>query len=398
MKILVVNSGSSSLKFDVFELDSGSEQSLFKGLVEDIGGESPRISYKNGGKKTKPFAIEAPDHTVALDSAIKIVQENLTPDGKFVPDAIGHRVVHGGQQFKSMKVDEDIISVIEKNSELAPLHNPPNLLGIRACIELFPETPNVAVFDTAFHHSMPDVARQYALPKELTEKYEIYRYGFHGTSHRFVAHKCAEFIGRDVEKMNIITCHLGNGASLTAVKNGKSIDTTMGFTPLEGVMMGTRTGDIDPGVVFFLMEKEGLSCDEINTLLNKKSGMLGVSGISNDIRPVEEAMEKGDKSAQFAVDIYAYKIKRSIGSLAAALNGVDAIVFTAGIGENDDIVRKTVCSGMEYLGVKLDEERNAGRKGECTLISADDSKCTVVVIPTDEELAIARDTLAVLKG
>lgn len=397
MKVLVVNSGSSSLKFDVFEIN-GAAKSLFKGLVEDIGGKNPRISYKCNGQKTKPYPIEAENHTIALDSAIKAIQEKLTPDAEFVPDAIGHRVVHGGQQFRSMKVDDEILSVIEKNAELAPLHNPPNLLGIRACIELFPKTPNVAVFDTAFHHSMPKVAKHYALPLELTEKYEIYRYGFHGTSHRFVAGECADFLGRNLEDMKIITCHLGNGASLAAVKNGKSIDTTMGFTPLEGVMMGTRTGDIDPGVVFFLMEKEGLSFEEINTLLNKKSGMLGVSGISNDIRPVEEEMEKGNQRAQFAVDIYCYKIRRSIGALAAALNGVDAIVFTAGIGENDDIVRKAVCSELGFLGVNFDEQGNEGRKGENTLISTDDSLCKVVVIPTDEELAIARDTYEVLQG
>ena len=393
MKILVINSGSSSLKFDVFELGEGREESLVKGLVEGIGEETPKIRLKSAKGKQDPTAIAAVDHKEALGAAMEAIRRTLTPDGEaFVPDAIGHRVVHGGSQCASALVDDALLKILDGYCALAPLHNPPNLTGIRACLELFPGVPNTAVFDTAFHATMPDYARLYGLPLELTERLGIYRYGFHGTSHRYVSSEFARFAGRPLESLKLVTLHLGNGSSLAAVSGGRSVDTTMGFTPLEGLMMGTRTGDIDAGVVLYLLEHEGMNVSEVNKLLNKKSGVLGLSGMSNDMRIVEDAMMAGNARAKLAFDVFCHRIRRAVGALAASMNGADALVFTAGIGENSDLARQAVCDGLGVLGVKLDAELNAGRIGVNKILSTPDSRCTVAVIPTNEELMIARDT------
>ncbi len=397
MKILVLNAGSSSVKFDVYGMEGQNETCMFKGLIEGIGEEAPKIRYKTGDKKMPPTVIAAANHKEAIGVAMEHIRKELSKDGDtFTPDAIGHRVVHGGTSYKSEKVDDHLLKILDDYTVLAPLHNPPNISGIRACMELFPETPNVGVFDTAFHATMPDHAKRYALPHELTEKHKLFRYGFHGTSHRFVSQETAKFLGKPLEDLKIVTCHLGNGASLCAVKGGKSIDTTMGFTPLEGLMMGTRTGDIDAGVVLFLMEKENLGIAEINKLLNKKSGFLGMSGVSNDARIIEDKVEEGHKNATLAFDLFNYRIKRSIGSMIAAMDGVDAIVFTAGIGENSPWTRKDVCEGLSYLGITLNLEENDKRGGSRD-ITTPDSKVKVLVIPTDEERMIARDTVEVLK-
>jgi acetate kinase len=394
MNILVINAGSSSIKFDVIELSEGKHSVRFKGLVEGVGEAESKIRWKAGNRKLAPTIVQAANHTEGLRAAMTHINDALAAGGEFLPDAIGHRVVHGGLFVDSALIDSTLEKTLEDYSRLAPLHNPPNLMGIRACKNLFPTTPMVAVFDTAFHAQMPQVARTYPLPKQLTAEHQIYRYGFHGTSHRYVSREAARLIGRPLEELKLITCHLGNGASLAAVKNGRSIDTTMGFTPLEGLMMGTRTGDIDAGVVLFLIEKLQITPKEVNALLNKKSGLLGVSGLSNDMRMLEEAADNPD--AQFALELFAYRVKRQIGAMAAALNGADALIFTAVIGENDDIIRRMVLTDMDYLGVTLDESRNAGRKSEPTVISTASSRTQAWVIPTDEELMIAQDTARVV--
>ena len=311
--------------------------------------------------------------------------------------AVGHRVVHGGEKFtSSCLINDESMKAIEECNDLAPLHNPANLIGIRACQELMPGVPMVAVFDTAFHQTMPDVAYTYGIPYEYYEKYKVRRYGFHGTSHSYVSKRTAEIVGKPYDQMKIIVCHLGNGASISAVNCGKSVDTSMGLTPLEGLVMGTRSGDLDPAIIDFVGKKEGLSLDEMNEVLNKKSGMLGISGVSSDGRDLEAAAETGNKRAQLALDVFDYRVIKYIGAYAAAMNGVDAIAFTAGIGENNIKMRKDVCSSLTYLGVKLDEEKNNVR-GEERIISADDSKVQVLLVPTNEELAIARETLALVK-
>ncbi len=392
MKVLVINSGSSSVKYQLFNMEE--EEVLVKGIVERIGIDGSFLEQEFSRRDELRIDEEIENHS----QAINLIMDTLLDDEVGVIEdmeeisAVGHRVVHGGEEFSgSVKITEEVIEKMEEVSDLAPLHNPPNLAGIRVCRELMPETPQIGVFDTSFHQSMPEHAYIYALPYEYYKKYGIRRYGFHGTSHRYVAQRAADMAGKDLEDMNIITCHLGNGASVAAVKNGKSVDTSMGLTPLEGLVMGTRCGDLDPAIVPFLQKREDLSPDEIDSIMNKESGLLGLSGISNDSRDIEEAASEGDKRAQLARDVFAYRVKKYIGAYTAAMGGVDAIVFTAGIGENAVGLREEMLSGLEYLGFELDEKANHTR-GEEVEISTSESDVSVFVVPTDEELVIARDT------
>lgn len=398
MKILVINCGSSSLKYQLIDMET--EELMAKGLVERIGIEGSRIKHETIGKEKKTIETPMQDHKRALE----LVMESLTNEeyGAIKSldeiDAVGHRVVHGGEDFaQSVIIDEKVLKGIEDNVEIAPLHNPPNIMGIKACQRLLPNVKQVAVFDTAFHQTMPAESYIYALPYEYYEKYKIRRFGFHGTSHKYITNRAAEMLGKDVNDVNLITCHLGNGSSICAVKNGKSIDTSMGFTPLEGLAMGTRCGDLDPAILPFLMEKENLSTDEINTLINKKSGVLGISGVSSDFRDIEAARDEGNKRAKLALDIFEKRVRGYIGSYMTELDHVDAIVFTAGVGENSIEMRESIVNGLKSLGIKIDTERNNVR-GEDKLISADDSSIKIFVIPTNEELMIARDTKALVEA
>ena len=398
MKILVINCGSSSLKYQLIDMET--EELMAKGLVERIGIEGSRIKHETIGKEKKTIETAMQDHKRALE----LVMESLTNEeyGAIKSldeiDAVGHRVVHGGEDFaKSVIIDEKVLKGIEDNVEIAPLHNPPNIMGIKACQRLLPNVKQVAVFDTAFHQTMPAESYIYALPYEYYEKYKIRRFGFHGTSHKYITNRAAEMLGKDVNEVNLITCHLGNGSSICAVKNGKSIDTSMGFTPLEGLAMGTRCGDLDPAILPFIMEKENLSTDEINTLINKKSGVLGISGVSSDFRDIEAARDEGNKRAKLALDIFEKRVRGYIGSYMTELDHVDAIVFTAGVGENSIEMRESIVNGLKSLGIKIDPERNNVR-GEDKLISADDSSIKIFVIPTNEELMIARDTKELVKA
>ena len=376
------------------------EELLAKGLVERIGIEGSVLTQKVEGKDKYIVKEEMKDHK----DAIRLVLAALVDENNGVIksmdeiSAVGHRVVHGGEKYKeSVVINDEVKANIEECFKLAPLHNPANMIGIKACEELMPNTPMVAVFDTAFHGTMPEDAYLYALPYELYEKHGIRKYGFHGTSHKYVSQTCAEVMGRDIKDLKIITCHLGNGASLCAVKNGVSVDTSMGFTPLEGLAMGTRCGNIDPAIVTFLMKEEGLSVDEVNDLLNKKSGVLGISGISSDFRDIEDAaFNKDDRRAKLALKIFEYKIRTTIGAYAAAMGGVDAIVFTAGVGENGPETREKCLEGLEFLGVEIDREANNVR-GKVREISKAGCKVKAFVIPTNEELVIARDTLELIK-
>ena len=398
MKVLVINCGSSSLKYQL--IDMVNDEALAQGLVERIGIEGSVLTQKVEGKDKYIVKEEMKDHK----DAIRLVLEALVDENNGVIksmdeiSAVGHRVVHGGEKYKeSVVINDEVKANIEECFKLAPLHNPANMIGIKACEELMPNTPMVAVFDTAFHGTMPEDAYLYALPYELYEKDGIRKYGFHGTSHKYVSQTCAEVMGRDIKDLKIITCHLGNGASLCAVKNGVSVDTSMGFTPLEGVAMGTRCGNIDPAIVTFLMKEEGLSVDEVNDLLNKKSGVLGISGISSDFRDIEDAaFNKGNRRAQLALRIFEYKIRTTIGAYAAAMGGVDAIVFTAGVGENGPETREKCLEGLEFLGVEIDKEANNVR-GKIREISKAGCNVKAFVIPTNEELVIARDTLELIK-
>ena len=396
MNILVINCGSSSLKYQL--INSETEGVLAKGLCERIGIDGMLTYQPEGGEKEKS-EIAMPTHTEAINAVLAALTNEKSGVIKSLSEvgAVGHRVVHGGEKFtSSCLINDESMKAIEECNDLAPLHNPANLIGIRACQELMPGVPMVAVFDTAFHQTMPDVAYTYGIPYEYYEKYKVRRYGFHGTSHSYVSKRTAEIVGKPYDQMKIIVCHLGNGASISAVNCGKSVDTSMGLTPLEGLVMGTRSGDLDPAILDFVGKKEGLSLDEMNEVLNKKSGMLGISGVSSDGRDLEAAAETGNKRAQLALDVFDYRVIKYIGAYAAAMNGVDAIAFTAGIGENNIKMRKDVCSSLTYLGVKLDEEKNNVR-GEERIISADDSKVQVLLVPTNEELAIARETLALVK-
>ena len=392
MKILVINCGSSSLKYQLFDMDH--ESVLAKGLVERIGIDGSQIKHTKTGLETLVQQTPIPDHKVA----IKLVLDTLLGSSHGVLtsldelSAVGHRVVHGGEDFaSSVKIDAKVLEAVKRCVPLAPLHNPANIMGIEAVLEALPNVPQVGVFDTAFHQTMPQHAFMYGVPYGYYEKYKVRRYGFHGTSHYFVSRRAAEMVGQPIEKLKIITCHLGNGSSITAVNGGKSVDTSMGFTPLAGVLMGTRSGDVDPALLPFIAKTEKMGMDEIDMLLNKKSGLLGISGTSSDLRDVEDAALKGDKRAQLAVNMLNYDIKKFVGAYAAAMGGVDVLVFTAGVGENSGPTRAAVCEGLEFLGIRIDLEKNDVRGKEAD-ISAADSRVRVLVIPTNEELMIARDT------
>lgn len=396
MNILVINCGSSSLKYQL--INSDSEKVLAKGICERIGIEGSQITYQPSGGEKKITVSPMPTHT----QAIKLVLDELTDEATGVikslgeVGAVGHRVVHGGESFTSSTlITEEAMKAIEECNDLAPLHNPANLIGIRACQELMPNTPMVAVFDTAFHQTMPEKAYLYGLPYEYYEKYKVRRYGFHGTSHSYVSKRTAEFLGKPYDSLKTVVCHLGNGSSVSAVLNGRSIDTSMGFTPLEGLVMGTRSGDVDPGVMQFLMHKEHLDIDQMMDILNKKSGIYGMSGVSSDCRDVENAANAGHKRAKIALESFAYRVAKYVGAYAAAMGGVDAITFTAGVGENDKVTRKIVCEHLAFLGIQVDDEANA-KRGQEIRISTPDSRIAVLVIPTNEELAIARETLALV--
>ncbi len=397
MKILVINCGSSSLKYQL--IDSETEIMEAKGLCERIGIDG-RLTHEVPGKDKYKVESPMPDHTAAMNLVMEALQDPEHGVIKSTDEisAIGHRVLHGGPTLTTpMIVDQHVKDVIRDCFDLGPLHNPANLKGVNAVKALLPNIPQVGVFDTAFHQTMPDYAYMYPLPYEYYEKYAIRRYGFHGTSHRYVSQRVCEFLGIKAEGSKIITCHVGNGGSISAVVDGKCIDTTMGLTPLEGLMMGTRCGEIDPAIVPFLMNHEGLSASEMDTIMNKKSGLLGISGVSSDMREVTAAAKEGNKRAQLALNMYYYRIKKYIGQYAAAMGGVDVVLFTGGVGENHTICRAEVCKGLEFMGIKLDAAKNDSIHGEEAIISAADSKVKVVVIPTDEELMIAMDTEALAK-
>ena len=395
MNVLVINCGSSSLKFQL--INSDTEKVLAKGLCERIGIDG-RLTYQPEGGEKNVSDKAMPTHTEAIQYVIDALTDAETGVVKSLEEigAVGHRVVHGGEKFAcSTVITDEVLKAIEECNDLAPLHNPANLIGIAACQELMPGTPMVGVFDTAFHQTMPEEAYMYGLPYEYYEQYKVRRYGFHGTSHSFVSKRTAEILEKPYEETKTIVCHLGNGASICAVKNGKSVDTSMGLTPLEGLVMGTRSGDIDPAILEFLAKKEGMDITALMNMLNKKSGVQGVSGLSSDFRDLTAGAESGNKRAQIAIDMFAYRVAKYVGSYAAAMNGVDAIAFTAGIGENVCIVREKVCDYLGYLGITLDKEANATR-GEEIEISTPDSKVKVYVVPTNEELAIARETVALV--
>ncbi|MGB9858030.1 MAG: acetate/propionate family kinase [Dictyoglomaceae bacterium] len=396
MKILVLNCGSSSVKYQIFNMEN--EEVLARGLAERIGLEGSRVVHQKLNNDKRIIDVELPNHKRAIEVILNLLVDREKGVLKSLNelDAVGHRVVHGGEKFvESAYIDEESYNAIKECEKLAPLHNPYNLQGIDACKTLIPHVPQVAVFDTSFHQSMPKEAYIYGVPYEWYEKYRIRRYGFHGTSHWYVSKRAAELIGKPYEELKIISCHLGNGASIAAVKNGESVDTSMGYTPLEGLVMGTRCGDIDPAIPLILMEKEGYTWKDMDNILNKKSGVLGISGVSSDFRDLEEEAEKGNPRAKLALDIYVYRIKKYIGAYYAILGGLDALVFTAGIGERSPVVRRMVCTGLEHLGIKIDLQANEV-KGEERKISTPDSKVQVWVIPTNEELMIARETLRIV--
>ena len=395
MNVLVVNCGSSSLKFQL--INSETEEVAAKGLCERIGLDGRLVYQPTNGEKE---VIEAsmPTHTEAIKMVLDALVNEKTGVLKSLDEveAIGHRVLHGGAKISdSCIINDEVISVIEECCDLGPLHNPANLMGIRACMELMPGKPNVAVFDTAFHQTMPEKAYMYAIPKKYYDEYKVRKYGFHGTSHRFVSKETIKFLGLDPENSKVIVAHLGNGSSISAVVNGKCVDTSMGLTPLQGLVMGTRSGDIDPAIMEFIAKKENLDIAGIMNVLNKKSGVEGVSGVSSDFRDLEAAAKAGNKRAELAIDVFAYRVAKYVGAYTAAMNGVDNIVFTAGIGENCALVRTKVCSYLGYLGITIDEEAN-GKRGEEIVISTPDSKVKVLVVPTNEELAIARETVALV--
>lgn len=397
MKVLVINCGSSSLKYQLIDMDN--ENALANGLVERIGIEGSKLTQKVDGRDKYVLSVPMKDHK----DAIKHVLDTLTDSTNGVIasmdeiGAVGHRVVHGGEKYAdSVLIDDEVMKDLVDFSALAPLHNPPNIIGIKSCQALMPDTKMVAVFDTAFHQTMPEKAFLYGLPYEMYKENHIRKYGFHGTSHKYVSYRTAEILGRDVKELKIVTCHLGNGASVAAVHNGKSVDTSMGFTPLEGLLMGTRCGDIDPAIIPYLMKEYSYSYDEVLDIMNKKSGVLGLSGVSSDFRDIEVAADGGNNRANLALDVFFYRVKKYIGYFVAAMNGIDALVFTAGLGENAPEAREAIASDLEYLGIYLDKAKNKVR-GKEAVVSTDDSKVKVLVVPTNEELMIARDTLALVK-
>lgn len=401
MKVLVLNSGSSSLKFQLIETDperieNGTEEVLAEGLVERIGMAQSVVKYSNHrgeSLKETPVILE---HGVGVETLIKLLTDSKHGVIEKVSDieAVGHRVVHGGEKFsESALITPEVMDQIRQCVELAPLHNPPNILGYEVSVQVLPNVPHVAVFDTAFHQTMPDYAFLYALPYQLYEQFQIRRYGFHGSSHRYVASRLAKLSGTPLTAMKTITIHIGNGCSMAAICNGKSMDTSMGMTPLEGLVMGTRAGDIDPAIILYLMEREGLEVEQANALLNKHSGLLGISGISNDMRELEAGLGRGEDRARLAIDVFCYRIRKYIGAYAAALGGVDHIAFTAGIGEHSELIRSKCCEGLGFLGIDFSPERNASLNHKEGLIASDTSRVKVWVVPTNEERVIARDTM-----
>ncbi len=397
MKILVLNCGSSSIKYKLFDMNSGAE--LAQGGIEKIGlkGSFLKLTLPDGNKVI--LEGEILEHQTGIEYILGVITSDKYGCIKSLSeiDAVGHRVVHGGEKFNSsVLIDDDVIKKMEECIDLAPLHNPPNLNGIYAVKELMPDVPQVGVFDTAFHQTMPPHAYMYGLPYSLYEKYAIRRYGFHGTSHRYVSRRACEFLNVPYEDQKIVTAHIGNGGSITAIKNGVSVDTSMGMTPVEGLLMGTRSGDIDAGVLSYIMEKENVGAQAISTIVNKYSGVIGISGVSSDMREIEAAVEAGNERAILALEVYNYRIKKYIGSYAAALGGLDILVFTGGVGENQFATRQIVCDDMEFMGIKIDRNINWGLRGKETIISTPDSKVKVVVIPTDEEFMIASDTMQIL--
>jgi acetate kinase len=398
LKILVLNCGSSSIKYQLIETDTKSP--LAKGQVERIGMSSAVLTHQPLEKEKIRIVGEILDHSIAMEYVIAVL---LSPNHGVLTDrneidAVGHRVVHGGETFSgSVLITDDVLKALKDNIELAPLHNPPNLKGIIAAKEHLPNIPQCGIFDTAFHSTMPPHSFLYGIPYKLYKRYKIRRYGFHGTSHRFVSERAAVLLNKPIEELKIITAHLGNGASMAAVKFGKSIDTTMGFTPLEGLLMGTRSGDLDPSIITYVMGKEELTISEVSTMLNKHSGLVGISGESSDMREIEQAVSEGDKKATYAFNVFTYRIKKYIGAYASAMGGLDVVVFTGGIGENSTNVRRDVCDDMEFLGIKLDPELNKNPEGEA-IISSEDSKTKVLRIPTNEELVIAMDTEQIVKN
>lgn len=397
MNVLVINCGSSSLKFQL--IDSISEKVLAKGLCERIGIEGSRLVYQPEGGEKEVIESDMPNHSKAVGMVLDALVNEKTGVIKSLDEvgAVGHRIVHGGEKFASSTIiTDEVIEAIKECNDLAPLHNPANLIGIDACKEHMPDTPMVGVFDTAFHQTMPEDAYIYGLPYEYYEKYKIRRYGFHGTSHSYVSKRVSEILDKPYDELKTIVCHLGNGASICAVNGGKSVDTSMGLTPLEGLIMGTRSGDIDPAIMEFIANKENMSMEEVMNVLNKKSGVYGITGFTSDFRDIMDAMAKGDKRAELAIHVFAYRVIKYIGAYAAVMNGVDAIAFTAGLGENNSYIRERICNSLEYLGVKIDKSLNETKQDEI-IISTPDSKVKVLVVATNEELKIARETLALLK-
>ena len=398
MKILVLNCGSSSIKYKLFEMES--KEVIAQGGVEKIGMKGSFLKFTLADGQKVILEGEILEHRAGIEYILGVLLSEKYGCIKSLDEieAVGHRVVHGGERFnESVLITDEVIEILNECIELAPLHNPPNLKGIYAIQELMPETPQVGVFDTAFHQTMPDYAYMYGIPYSLYEKYGIRRYGFHGTSHRYVSERVCEFLGVPYEEQRIITAHIGNGGSVTAIKNGRSMDTSMGMTPVEGLIMGTRSGDVDPGAISYIMEKEHMGTNGISTLLNKFSGVLGISGISSDMREISVAIESGNERAALAMETYNYRIKKYIGSYAAVLGGVDILVFTGGVGENQAVTRRDVCRNMEYMGIELDEALNDTVHGKEAVISKPSSKVKVVIIPTDEELTIANDTIEILE-
>lgn len=395
MNIFVLNCGSSSVKYKLYAMEG--EKVLAEGRVERVGQENAVITHQSSGKEKVTRTMPILEHTVAIQESLNLLthpEHGIIKSAQEI-DAVGHRVVHGGESFSdSVLIDGRTKEILDSLVELAPLHNPANVIGIRAAEKLMPKTPQVAVFDTAFHSTIPPHGFLYAIPYSVYQRHKVRRYGFHGTSHKYVSQRAAELMGRKIEDLKIISCHLGNGASIAAIADGKSIDTSMGFTPLEGLMMGTRSGDIDPGAIFYIMRKEELNLHEIDSMLNKHSGLYGMAGVS-DMRDIEKGIAEGDKLCKVAFDMYEYRIRKYIGSYIAAMNGVDAIVFTAGIGENTPSLRTALVANLPYLGITLDEEQNK-KRGEDIEISTPDSRVRVFVIPTDEELVIARDTASIV--
>lgn len=398
MNVLVINAGSSSLKYQLLNPDT--QEILAKGLCERIGIDG-KFTYKPTGKTAvKAADVAMPTHSEAIQTVLNALvdKDNGVIGSMAEIDAVGHRVVHGGEKFaKSVLITDEVMAAIEECNPLAPLHNPANIIGIRACQKLMPNTPMVAVFDTAFHQTMPPVAYTYALPYEYYEQDKVRRYGFHGTSHKYVAQRAAAMLGKPIGELKLISCHLGNGSSITAINGGKSVDTSMGFTPLAGLPMGTRAGDLDAGILQYLMNKHGMNIDEMLNVLNKKSGVEGVSHISSDFRDLENAEAEGNKRAELALRVFDYAVKKYIGAYAAAMGGVDAVIFTAGVGENGPETRESACAGLEFMGIKIDPEKDKVRGKEMD-VSTDDAKVRVLVIPTNEELMIAMDTAAIVKG